>query len=53
MFMFCYNYSNCSSGSDAIVIGLSIILIVGIIGLIWNAIEFYRFFIKKPIDKDE
>lgn len=50
MFMFNYNYSG---ASIAIIIIMLITLIIGIIGLIWIIIEYYRAFIKKPIDKDD
>ena len=50
MFMFNYDYSGASIG---ITIVMLITLVVGIVGLIQIAIEYYRAFIKKPIDKDE
>ena len=48
MFMFNYDYSGASIGITIIML---ITLIVGIVGLIWIAVEYYRAFIKKPIDK--
>ena len=50
MFMFNYDYSG---ASFSITIIMLITLVVGIIGLIWIAVEYYRAFIKKPIDKDD
>lgn len=50
MFMFNYDYSGASIG---ITIVMLITLIIGIIGLIWISVEYYRDFIKKPIDKDD
>lgn len=50
MFMFNYDYSGTSIGITIIML---ITLIVGIIGLIWIAVEYYQSFIKKPIDKDD
>ena len=50
MFMFNYDYSGASIGITIIML---ITLIIGIIGLIWIAVEYYRDFIKKPIDKDD
>ena len=49
MFMFNYDYSCVSIG---ITIVMLITLIIGIIGLIWIAIEYYQNFVKKPVDKD-
>lgn len=49
MFMFNYDYSGVSTG---ITIVMLITLIVGIIGLIWIVVEYYRNFIKKSVDKD-
>ena len=48
MFMFNYDYSG---ASIAITIIMLITLILGIVGLIWIAVEYYRAFVKKPIDK--
>lgn len=48
MFMFNYDYPGTSIGITIIML---ITLIIGIIGLIWIAVEYYRTFIKKPIDK--
>lgn len=50
MFMFNYDYSGASIGITIIML---ITLIVGIIGLIWIAVEYYQAFNKKPIDKDD
>ena len=50
MFMFNHDYSGASIGITIIML---LTLIVGIIGLIWITVEYYRAFIKKPIDKDE
>ena len=50
MFMFNHDYSGASIGITIIML---ITLVVGIIGLIWIAVEYYRAFVKKPIDKDE
>ena len=48
MFMFNYDYSGASIGITIIML---MTLIIGVIGLIWIAVEYYRAFIKKPIDK--
>ena len=50
MFMFNYDYVGVSIGITIIML---LTLIVGIIGLIWIAVEYYRAFIKKPIDNDD
>lgn len=50
MFIFNHDYAGASIG---ITIAMLITLIIGIIGLIWIAVEYYRAFIKKPIDKDD
>ena len=49
MFMFNYDYSGASIG---IVVAMLITLVIGIIGLIWIAVEYYQSFMKKPIDKN-
>ena len=43
MFMFNHDYSGASTG---IVIAMLITLIIGIIGLVWIAVEYYRSFMK-------
>lgn len=50
MFMFNYDYPCVSIGITIIML---ITLVVGVIGLIWIAVEYYRAFIKKPIDNDD
>lgn len=50
MFMFNYDYSGVSIGITIIML---ITLVVGVIGLIWIAVEYYQAFIKKPIDNDD